>query len=435
MSDLGPASVERVTGLPRNVAKSLYQAIVDRAGWLGMEAEGAALDGISPAVAAQLEREHKRFLGGWAQAVADEEAELERKEADLARRRDRHQARDTATILAQQAKDREIAKLKAEVKRLASELQEAGTRAEVMEALARPVPKIRPLARKGGAHEAAAIIVASDWHVEATVDPATVNHLNGYDETIARLRCNRLIAGAQSLIEVHRSKAEIRHVVLGVIGDIIEGWIHEELMATNWASPLEAIRFAKELLVHTIDSFLADDQIEHLSVPCQIGNHGRLTVKRAPGIAIPTSLEWMLYVQLAERYANDPRVAIGVPSGLVTYTEVWDYTLRWEHGDSFRSQGGVGGLTIPLNKMLARRDQDRPADMTHIGHWHQYMPSMRSVVNGSLKGYDPYALSMALPFERAAQAFYILDRRNGPHSFAPIWVQRKEDVFGAKEAA
>lgn len=415
LENLGPASVAAVTGLERWDAKSLYEAIKKGAEWLGALPHSAPDDPL-----------------GLAEATADFYASLD---ADLAKRRDRYEARATTTILAEQAKDREISKLKREVDRLAAELAEAGTRNEVLEALARPVPKITGTRRTGGGrHEAAAVIVASDWHVEATVEPAAVNHLNQYDEATARLRCDRFIAGAQSLIEVHRSKAEIRTVVLGVIGDIIEGWIHEELMATNWLSPLEAVRFAKELLVHVIDSFLADDQIEHLSVPCQVGNHGRLTPKKAPGIAISTSLEWMLYVQLADRYAGNERVAIGVPSGLVTYTEVWDYVLRWEHGDSFRSQGGIGGLTIPLNKLLARRDQDRPATMSHLGHWHQYTPSMRSVVNGSLKGYDPYALSMGLPFERAAQAFYILDRANGPHSFAPIWCQRSDDKF-AKEAA
>jgi hypothetical protein len=440
---LGPAAVAQITGLPKGLAQSLYAALRNRAAWLCPDLQVPdvpasavhVLESETDGVDEHNEAEHRRFLAGWAEAISAEGDELARKEAELARRRDRYQARDHATILSEQAKDREIAKLKREVEHLAHELSEAGTRAEVMEALARPVPKIKGPSQRGGRHEAAAVIVASDWHVEASVLPETVNYLNAYDEQIARLRCNRFIHGAQSLIEVHRSKAEIRTVVLGVIGDVIEGWIHEELMATNWCAPLEAVRFAKELLIHTIDSLLEDDQIEHLSVPCQIGNHGRLTVKRAPGVAIPTSLEWLLYVQLSEHYAKNERVAIGVPSGLVTYTEVWDYTLRWEHGDSFRSQGGIGGLTIPLNKLLARRDQDRPADMTHLGHWHTYTPSMRSVINGSLKGYDPYALSMGLPFERAAQAFYVLDRANGPHSFAPLWVQRKDDVFGAQVAA
>lgn len=434
--DLGPLAVGEITGLDRGAARALWQAIHNRAGWL-VETERPsrmpqAVSGTetSDDTDVGLERERRRFLDGANTSLDAEERSLAKREADLAKRRSRVDARETSTILAEQRKDDQIRKLRSERDRLARELSEAGTRRDVVEALARPVPKITGPRRSTGQHEAAAVIVASDWHVEATVEPASVNNLNAYNEDVARLRCNRFIAGIRSLIDIHRSRTEIRTVVLGVIGDIIEGWIHEEFMATNWLTPLEAVQFGQELLVHTIDELLKDDQIEHLSVPCQIGNHGRLTVKKAPGIAIPTSLEWHLYVQLAKHYADDKRVAIGVPSGLVTYTEVFGYTLRWEHGDSFRSQGGIGGLTIPFNKLLARRDQDRPADMTHIGHWHQFTPSMRSIVNGSLKGYDPYALSMGLPFERAAQAFYLLDRDNGPHSFAPIWVQRADDTFG-----
>lgn len=343
---------------------------------------------------------------------------------------DKFAPRSVLSIVDGDRKDREIAKLKSEIKSLAAQLGEAGSRQEVIEALASPVPTVKaPPKTAGGRAVAAAVLMLSDTHFEATVDPASVNYMNAYNEKIARLRTQRFIDGAKSLIEVHRSKADIRTVVLGIIGDVVEGWIHEELMVTNWTSPLGALQFAEEMIVHVIDSLLADEKIEHLSVPCQIGNHGRLTHKKAPGIAIPTSLEWYLYAQIAKRYKGDSRVAIGVPEGLVTYTEVFGYTLRWEHGDSFRSQGGIGGLTIPFNKLIHRRDQDRPADMTHIGHYHTYTPSSRSIVNGSLKGYDPYALSLGLPFERAVQASYILDRANGPHSLAPLWCQRKDDVF------
>src|SRR5712671_4747273 len=48
------------------------------------------------------------------------------------------------------------------------------------------VKPIRPREIKSGAREATWVALASDWHIEETVDPAKVNGVNSYNLTIAR---------------------------------------------------------------------------------------------------------------------------------------------------------------------------------------------------------------------------------------------------------
>ena len=103
---------------------------------------------------------------------------------------------------------------------------------------------------------------------------------------------------------------------------------------------------------------------------------------------------------------------------------MYDYTVRFTHGDQVGYSGGVGGVTIPLNKKIANWDVGRKADVTCIGHFHQYMSLPHAVINGSLIGYGPYAVSIGAKFEQPQQSFFLIDSRRGKTASYPIWVER-----------
>ena len=62
------------------------------------------------------------------------------------------------------------------------------------------------------------------------------------------------------------------------------------------------------------------------------------------------------------------------------------------------------------------------ADLTVIGHYHQLRDFGDSVVNGSLVGYDSFALSIKARFEPPRQGFFLIDSERGKVSMPAIWV-------------
>jgi hypothetical protein len=231
------------------------------------------------------------------------------------------------------------------------------------------------------------------------------------------------------LIDFHRgggAKApgfDIRDAVLWLGGDLMSGHIHDELKETTDKTPLETLLWLRPRLIAGIDLLLEDKKIERLLVPCSYGNHGRNTLKpyRAKGAA--HSYEWVLYQLLAAHYESEPRVKFLADESSHQYVRVYDWDLHFHHGDETNYQGGTGGITIPLNKAVAQWNIAKRCHFHNFGHWHQYIDTGDITVNGSVIGYNSYAMSIKARPEVPQQAFYLLDSKRGKTAKCPIWVR------------
>ena len=54
------------------------------------------------------------------------------------------------------------------------------------------------------------------------------------------------------------------------------------------------------------------------------------------------------------------------------------------------------------------------------GHFHQLIHDSAFVSNGSLVGYNPYALSIKAEYEKPAQSFFLIDKKRGKTVTTPI---------------
>ena len=285
-------------------------------------------------------------------------------------------------------------------------------------------PARRPIVVPAGKqNQAIPVLVASDWHVGETVDARTVSGRNAYDPEIARKRAVRFFQSSARLIELARSGVKIDTAVLAVLGDIITGYIHEELEESNALSPTEEVLFALDLIASGIDFLLDKSKLRKLIVPCCFGNHGRTGKKRKVSTAARNSFEWLMYQFLRKLYANDKRVEVVVSDGAHLYLDLYGYVLRFHHGDDIRYQGGVGGLSIPMRKAIDSWEHFQECDYTICGHWHQLLFGPDFVVNGSLIGYSAYALSVKARFEKPQQAFLLIDKDYGRTLTCPIRVE------------
>jgi hypothetical protein len=267
---------------------------------------------------------------------------------------------------------------------------------------------------KGGA---VAVAVASDWHVEEAVNPASVNGLNDYNLSVAEKRIAAFFSSVVRLTDIQRAGADIDTCCLFLGGDLMSGYIHEELMETNALSPTETILWLQERIVAGIE--LLQKHFQRIVIPCSFGNHGRTTKKPRHATGYRNSYEWLLYRVLAQRDYEGP-VEFQVADSYFNFVKLYGKVLRFHHGDNIRYQGGVGGLTIPVEKAIANWNRAQPADLDVFGHWHQQQQNPKWCSNGSLIGYNAYALSIKAQYEPPQQTYFLFDHKRGRTITAPI---------------
>lgn len=280
------------------------------------------------------------------------------------------------------------------------------------------IHRIAPQLRGPGS-EATAVWVASDWHVEERVRGPEVNNLNRYSMRIAKERSETFFRNALKLTNMMARDVTIHTVCLALLGDFITNYIHDELVEVNQTQPVKATIFAQNLIASGIQ-YVLDNSEYDLVIPCHSGNHGRISRKTHFSTEPGHSLEYFMYKNLELHFAGNPRVKFLVAEGYHSYVKVYGTTIRFHHGHAMRYLGGVGGITIPVNKAIAQWNRAIPADLDVFGHWHTYFDGGNFVCNGSMIGYNAFALSIKASYEPPKQALFLVDKRRGKTISAPI---------------
>jgi hypothetical protein len=319
--------------------------------------------------------------------------------------------------------EQENASLLAAKKRMLDQLGERDAQIEALTRLGstQPTPIVARKGRGEGKRRLATpVLLLSDWHVEEPVDPAKVNGLNEYNLDIAE-KCIDKCADAFEWL-VRDPRFDMREAVIWLGGDLYSGYIHAELQESNFLSPVKACLWLQERVEKMLRRILAETNFERIVVPCNDGNHGRLTQKMRISTRTANSLEWFLYKTLANKFADEPRIQFQIADGEYNFLDVFDHTIGFFHGDSVRYQGGVGGLLIPMRKALNEIRKYRKVDSFAAGHFHSYLPLPEVTVNGSMIGLGPYSMSIKAAPEPRQQAFFLIDSVKGKCMSAPVWL-------------
>lgn len=335
---------------------------------------------------------------------------------------------EAARIRREGKRNASLEESRAQVRALDAELARAQAQLDVMLRLREAPTKtlVLPDAKPAKPHDAAFVLLCSDWHVGETVLKEAVSGRNEYNPDIAEKRVNRLIEGALWMLDSWRSgKAgygwNLDTMVVWIGGDLCSGAIHPDLAESNAMSTTQELLFAQGLLCRMLDTFAAKAKVKRIICPTSWGNHGRTTLDRRVSTGWSNSYEWLLYQQLAHHYAKHKQISILTGKDEISRLEVYGKKLRFNHGDTFGYGGGVGGITIPARKWLAKLDKTEPADCTFVGHWHQYLDIGDLVVNNCLIGWGAYAQRVA-PYSPPSQVCCLIDRKWGKRMSTEIIV-------------
>jgi len=149
-----------------------------------------------------------------------------------------------------------------------------------------------------------------------------------------------------------------------------------------------------------------------------------MTAKTRVSTEAGNSLERLMYHSLAVMFRDEPRVQFIISDGYHAYVKVFEFPIRFHHGHSVKYYGGVGGITIPLNKAVAQWNRGRSAYLDVLGHYHTLLDGGIWIANGSLIGYNAYALSIKASPEPPRQVFFLIDRDVGKTVVCPIILDR-----------
>lgn len=265
--------------------------------------------------------------------------------------------------------------------------------------------------------EACYVMLASDWHMGERVRPETVSGMNEYTPEIAKARAQQWLNSNHLLLNGNRTLWTINQAVLWLGGDLMSGYIHEELIEENYLSPIEESELVFDTFVSIIQAMLDRFDLERLVIPTSCGNHGRTGKEFKVSSFAKNNHEFLVYKMLEKWFADEPRVTFHVSESYHNVVPIFKTRVNFHHGHEVKYQGGVGGITVPLYRRIGRQAQGGLIyDLHCFGHHHTLGFPQWAVTNGSLIGPTAYGLGKGFAPEPPMQASFIIDSRWGLRS-------------------
>ena len=275
------------------------------------------------------------------------------------------------------------------------------------------------------------VVMLSDTHFDEVVNVDEMEGLNCYNREIAVMRLEKWAQNVIKLSRHYLSGVTYDGVVVILGGDIFTGDIHEELALTNEDTMIGSLLFWSEQVAAAIQ--LLTDEFKKCYVTSVVGNHGRTTRKPRMKQRVKTNFDYLLAKMVERHFRLDKRVSFDIPESADCLIKIYEHGHLITHGDQVSGGGGIGGIYPPIMRMRARKQArylatGKSFQTLWLGHWHQYISTPSMIVNGSLKGFDEYAMLMGFGHETAQQALAIVTPERNITIQAPVFcVDRKKE--------
>jgi hypothetical protein len=280
-----------------------------------------------------------------------------------------------------------------------------------------------------GKNRATVVAILSDTHFDEVVLASEMDGINAYNRTIATQRLELWTKNVIHLTQNYLSGVTYDGMVLMLGGDIFSGDIHEELAETNEDSMLGSLLYWSEQIAASITMFGKEFKKVHvISVP---GNHGRMSRKPRMKLRAKTNFDWLLSKMVERHFAGSKNITFNVPDSADCMVSIYGYNHLLTHGDQAKGGGGIGGIWPTVMRLRARKlqrysDTGTTFKTIWMGHWHQYISTPELVVNGSMKGYDEYAIMNSFQFQVPSQALAIVTPEHNITWQCPVFFTDKK---------
>ena len=258
-----------------------------------------------------------------------------------------------------------------------------------------------------------AIALFSDAHIEETVESASVLGKNEYNINIAETRIKNYFANlCKCLI-----KDGVQELIFASLGDNISAFIHDELAQTNGLTPSEATIKAQSLIYSGLDFLCKNAKLNSIKFIGIVGNHSRTTKKIQHSNGFKMSYEWIMYQNIKSMCeVTGLPVEFNIPESEMAIVDTPDNKrFIFVHGYQIKSSGSgtVCGIYPALNRLAMKWDRTFNQDKIYLGHFHTCVSIPNATVNGSIIGFNSFALSNGFTYEEPAQMYEVYDTNKG----------------------
>lgn len=277
----------------------------------------------------------------------------------------------------------------------------------------------------GESGRAVGLIHLSDLHCGEVVRLEEAAGINEYNPDIFRRRLRRMIDASIRILPRWASDCDLKGVVVALNGDLISGDIHAELRETNALTSHEQVALATDELASCIR--MLADQFDAVLVTVTPGNHGRTTEKTHAKRMAALSYDIMIGNILAREFASDGRITVNTASGADIVFPLFGWSVLQTHGDSMGTGGGQGfaGPELPIVRggkkiKLSGFATGEKYDIILVGHYHTSSNPGSVLANGSMIGFNEFAVRIRATPEPPQQWLALIHERWGLRERVPV---------------
>lgn len=308
---------------------------------------------------------------------------------------------------------------KAEQKAVASRLLALEDALAFMHAAPSAPAKIAtPTRKKTGTRLATPCFLVSDLHFGETVTREESLGTNEYNLEIAAQRMAKCWDNMLWLRADMARTNSCDDTVVCLNGDIVSGDIHDELRETNDGGLRSQCDAAFAALLPGLQA-MREATPGILHVVCIGGNHGRLTLKQHIKNGTQHSAEHLGVYDPLRRALGEDGIAWHIPNAERMLLDVMGHRVGVQHGTMIRSQGGIGGVLVPMTRWVARTND---ADYYLFGHFHEADAYGKVIKNGALIGESAYTKWLGVESRPPEQVGFVLDSVRGLRRFERVSV-------------
>lgn len=263
--------------------------------------------------------------------------------------------------------------------------------------------------RTGGRPETVVMLV-SDYHIGEVVSLEEMGGLAVYDWETFLKRWQYHVDAVGGICFGKLTGYDLPKLVIPMLGDMVSGLIHEELVETAEGTVMEWVCEGGHAIAQGIRQLAAE--FSEVLVDCVVGNHGRLQ-KQVRYKKRYVSFDYLLYRFLALELRDLEHVEVRCNRSFFSLLDIPGATLLNLHGDNIKSWQGIPwyGITRAINNFsLLLQSHEKRFDIVDLGHFHNAGTLDRIgselVLNGSAIGGNEYSLGALFTSTRPAQVLY-----------------------------
>ena len=276
-----------------------------------------------------------------------------------------------------------------------------------------PLPLTMPETSSTTEHRAVALM--GDVHVGEVVSAEETNNLGGYDLDTFHERLEIWANKIIGLIELRRHRLWMPELEIFMLGDIVSGDIHDELMNTNEGSVVDQVVEAANSISGALLSM--SQHFERINVSCVVGNHGRISQKSYYKRKQTMSWDYLAYQMMALTLQKQENIEFHIPKSFWTIRDVLGTKFLMLHGDGIQAWSGVPwyGIQRTVLKLKEMIGSHEDFDKVVMGHFHEPIETEQFLVTGSWKGGDEYSIGKLYKSNRPSQTLLYVHPDNGVH--------------------